>query len=297
MERDVSKKLTNLLKLQEIDSKIFDLKTIRGALPQEVQDLEDELEGYNTRLDNHKNELGTINQDIDDFKNKISEAKKLIKKYKDQQLNVRNNREYDAISKEIEVNELDLKIFKKKILEKEEKIESTKDIEKVTKKKIKEKKLDLNEKKSELDTILSESKGDEVKLNNEKLKRSKKIEKNLLLSYTKLVERQRNGLAIVKVKRGACGGCFNVVPPQRQTEIKQKMKIILCEFCGRILADVEDVVEKEKPKRKVTRKAKKTTAKKTTAKKTTAKKTTAKKTTAKKTTAKKTTAKKTTAKK
>ena len=272
MERDVSKKLTNLLKLQEIDSKIFDLKTIRGALPQEVQDLEDELEGYNTRLDNHKNELGTINQDIDDFKNKISEAKKLIKKYKDQQLNVRNNREYDAISKEIEVNELDLKIFKKKILEKEEKIESTKDIEKVTKKKIKEKKLDLNEKKSELDTILSESKGDEVKLNNEKLKRSKKIEKNLLLSYTKLVERQRNGLAIVKVKRGACGGCFNVVPPQRQTEIKQKMKIILCEFCGRILADVEDVVEKEKPKRKVTRKAKKTTAKKTTAKKTTAKK-------------------------
>ena len=136
MERDVSKKLTNLLKLQEIDSKIFDLKTIRGALPQEVQDLEDELEGYNTRLDNHKNELGTINQDIDDFKNKISEAKKLIKKYKDQQLNVRNNREYDAISKEIEVNELDLKIFKKKILEKEEKIESTKDIEKVTKKKI-----------------------------------------------------------------------------------------------------------------------------------------------------------------
>jgi len=277
MERDVSKKLTNLLKLQEIDSKIFDLKTIRGALPQEVQDLEDELEGYNTRLDNHKNVLGTINQDIDDFKNKISEAKKLIKKYKDQQLNVRNNREYDAISKEIEVNELDLKIFKKKILEKEEKIESTKDIEKVTKKKIKEKKLDLNEKKSELDTILNESKGDEVKLNNEKLKRSKKIEKNLLLSYTKLVQRQRNGLAIVKVKRGACGGCFNVVPPQRQTEIKQKLKIILCEFCGRILADVEDIVEKEKPKRKVTRKSKKTTAKKTTAKKTTAKKTTAKK--------------------
>ena len=148
MERDVSKKLGNLLKLQEIDSKIFDLKNIRGALPQEVQDLEDELEGYNTRLNNHKNEMETINQDIDDFKNKITEAKKLIKKYKSQQLNVRNNREYDAISKEIEVNDLDLKIFKKKILEKEGTIESSKDIEKVTKKKIKEKKLDLNEKKS-----------------------------------------------------------------------------------------------------------------------------------------------------
>ena len=156
MERDVSKKLGNLLKLQEIDSKIFDLKNIRGALPQEVQDLEDELEGYNTRLNNHKNEMETINQDIDDFKNKITEAKKLIKKYKSQQLNVRNNREYDAISKEIEVNDLDLKIFKKKILEKEGIIESSKDIEKVTKKKIKEKKLDLNEKKSELDKILSD---------------------------------------------------------------------------------------------------------------------------------------------
>ena len=272
MERDVSKKLGNLLKLQEIDSRIFDLKNIRGALPQEVQDLEDELEGYNTRLNNHKNEMETLNQDIDDFKNKITEAKKLIKKYKSQQLNVRNNREYDAISKEIEVNDLDLKIFKKKILEKEGIIESSKDTEKVTKKKIKEKKLDLNEKKSELDKILSESKGEEDKLINEKLKRSKKIEKNLLLSYTKLVERQRNGLAVVKVKRNACGGCFNVVPPQRQTEIKQRLKIILCEFCGRILADVEEVIEKEKPKRKVTRKTKKSTTKKSTTKKSTTKK-------------------------
>ena len=277
MERDVSKKLGNLLKLQEIDSKIFDLKNIRGALPQEVQDLEDELEGYNTRLNNHKNEMETLNQDIDDFKNKITEAKKLIKKYKSQQLNVRNNREYDAISKEIEVNDLDLKIFKKKILEKEGIIESSKDIEKITKKKIKEKKLDLNEKKSELDKILSESKGEEDKLINEKLKRSKKIEKNLLLSYTKLVERQRNGLAVVKVKRNACGGCFNVVPPQRQTEIKQRLKIILCEFCGRILADVEKVIEKEKPKRKVTRKTKKSTTKKSTTKKSTTKKSTTKK--------------------
>ena len=277
MERDVSKKLGNLLKLQEIDSKIFDLKNIRGALPQEVQDLEDELEGYNTRLNNHKNEMETLNQDIDDFKNKITEAKKLIKKYKSQQLNVRNNRDYDAISKEIEVNDLDLKIFKKKILEKEGIIESSKDIEKVTKKKIKEKKLDLNEKKSELDKILSESKGEEDKLINEKLKRSKKIEKNLLLSYTKLVERQRNGLAVVKVKRNACGGCFNIVPPQRQTEIKQRLKIILCEFCGRILADVEEVIEKEKPKRKVTRKTKKSTTKKSTTKKSTTKKSTTKK--------------------
>ena len=253
MERDINNKLTNLLKLQNIDSRIFDIKKIRGALPDEVQDLEDELIGYKTRLENHVNETGDLTNSIEDYKNKTKDAKKLIKKYKSQQLNVRNNREYDAISKEIEIQELDVKIYKKNIIETEEKIETNKVSEKETKKKIKNRKADLTEKKSELETILSESKGEEEKLNKEKIKSSKKIEKNLLLSYNKLVERQRNGLAVVIVKRGACGGCFNVVPPQRQTEIKQKMKIILCEFCGRILADVEAIkVEKKKnPTKKI----------------------------------------------
>ena len=265
MEHSTEKKLENLLKLQEIDSKIFEIKKVRGALPEEVQDLEDELIGYNTRLDNFKSDIDNKNNDIDDLKNKIKDAKKLVKKYKDQQMNVKNNREYDAVSKEIELQELDSKLFAKNVGENEEKIEEINEDIKSTKKIIKERTQVLKSKKADLDLLSNESKEEEKKLDTLKTKASKKIEPSLLLSYEKLVNRQRNGLAVVKVSRGACGGCFNIVPPQRQAEIKEKKKIILCEYCGRILADViaEVVVEKPKKrtKRKTTTKAKKTTAK------------------------------------
>ena len=254
MENSIVKKLENLLKLQEIDSKIFEIKKVRGALPEEVEDLEDELIGYNTRLDKFKEEIENNNKDIEDLKIKVSEAKKLIKKYKDQQMNVRNNREYDAISKEIELQELDSKLFVKKSGENELKIEQIKEDIKETKKVIKEKTQTLKAKKSDLDVLSDESKGEEKKLETLKNKASKKIESSLLLSYEKLVERQRNGLAVVKVSRNACGGCFNIVPPQRQAEIKEKRKIILCEYCGRILADVIAEVIKEKPKKRTKRK-------------------------------------------
>ena len=254
MENSIVKKLENLLKLQEIDSKIFEIKKVRGALPEEVEDLEDELIGYNTRLDKFKEEIENHNKDIEDLKLKVSEAKKLIKKYKDQQMNVRNNREYDAISKEIELQELDSKLFVKKSGENELKIEQIKEDVKETKKVIKEKTQTLKAKKSDLDVLSDESKGEEKKLETLKNKASKKIESSLLLSYEKLVERQRNGLAVVKVSRSACGGCFNIVPPQRQAEIKEKRKIILCEYCGRILADVIAEVIKEKPKKRTKRK-------------------------------------------
>ena len=254
MENSIVKKLENLLKLQEIDSKIFEIKRVRGALPEEVEDLEDELIGYNTRLDKFKEEIENNNKDIEDLKIKVSEAKKLIKKYKDQQMNVRNNREYDAISKEIELQELDSKLFVKKSGENELKIEQIKEDVKETKKVIKEKTQTLKAKKSDLDVLSDESKGEEKKLETLKNKASKKIESSLLLSYEKLVERQRNGLAVVKVSRNACGGCFNIVPPQRQAEIKEKRKIILCEYCGRILADVIAEVIKEKPKKRTKRK-------------------------------------------
>ena len=254
MENSIVKKLENLLKLQEIDSKIFDIKKVRGALPEEVEDLEDELIGYNTRLDKFKEEIENNNKDIEDLKLKVSEAKKLIKKYKDQQINVRNNREYDAISKEIELQELDSKLFVKKSGENELKIEQIKEDVKETKKVIKEKTQTLKAKKSDLDALSDESKGEEKKLESLKNKASKKIESSLLLSYEKLVQRQRNGLAVVKVSRSACGGCFNIVPPQRQAEIKEKRKIILCEYCGRILADVIAEVIKEKPKKRTKRK-------------------------------------------
>ena len=254
MEHSTEKKLEKLLKLQEIDSKIFEIKKVRGALPQEVQDLEDELIGYNTRLDKFKEDIDNKNKDIDDYKIKISEAKKLIKKYKDQQMNVRNNREYDAISKEIESQELDTKLFVKKSGENDQKIEGVKEEIKATKKIIKEKTQMLKSKKSDLDLLSSESQEEEKKLNSLKTKASKKIEPSLLLSYEKLVERQRNGLAVVRVSRSACGGCFNIVPPQRQAEVKEKKKIILCEYCGRILADVIAEIIKEKPKKRTKRK-------------------------------------------
>jgi len=254
MEHSTEKKLEKLLKLQEIDSKIFEIKKVRGALPQEVQDLEDELIGYNTRLDKFKEDIDIKNKDIDDYKIKISEAKKLIKKYKDQQMNVRNNREYDAISKEIESQDLDTKLFVKKSGENDQKIEGVKEEIKATKKIIKEKTQMLKSKKSDLDVLSSESQEEEKKLNSLKTKASKKIEPSLLLSYEKLVERQRNGLAVVRVSRSACGGCFNIVPPQRQAEVKEKKKIILCEYCGRILADVIAEIIKEKPKRRTKRK-------------------------------------------
>ena len=270
MEQNVEKKLKNLLELQDIDSNIFEIKKVRGALPDEVQDLEDELVGFNTRLDNFKEDIENKNNEIEDFKNKSKDAKKLIKKYKDQQMNVRNNREYDAISKEIELQELDSKIFIKKSGENEVKIEEINEQVKATKKVIREKNQILKSKKADLEALSGESQEEEKKLATKKAKAAKKVESSLLLSYERLVERQRNGLAIVKVSRGACGGCFNVVPAQRQAEIKEKKKIILCEYCGRILADV--IAEKviEKPKKRTSRKKaapKKAATKKTAAKK------------------------------
>ena len=243
-----------------IDSNIYEIKKVRGALPEEVQDLEDELIGYNTRQKKYNDEINNLQQDIEDLTNKISNAKKLIKKYKSQQMNVRNNREFDAISKEIELQELDSKIFQKKSNENEIKIEEIKGEIKVTKKIIKEKTEILKSKRNDLDVLSSESQVEEDKLVKEKTKAAKLVENSLLLGYEKLVERQRNGLAVVKVKRNACGGCFNIVPPQRQTEIKEKKKIILCEYCGRIFADViaEEIKEKKPIKRtKKTSKAKK----------------------------------------
>ena len=265
MEHSIEKKLDNLLKLQEIDSKIYEIKKVRGALPDEIQDLEDELVGYNKRLDNFKNDIENKTNDIQDLKNKVSEAKKLIKKYKEQQMNVKNNREYDAISKEVESQELDTKIFAKKSTENEEKIDEIKVEVKETKKIIKETNEVLKSKKADLDLLSDESQDEEKKLASLKTKASKKIESNLLISYEKLVERQRNGLAVVKVSRNACGGCFNIVTPQRQAEIKEKKKIILCEYCGRILADVIVEVVEEKPKKRTKRKT--TTKKKVAAKK------------------------------
>lgn len=256
MENTVAKKLEALLKLQIIDSKLDEIKKVRGDLPAEVQDLEDEIAGYETRIGKYKDELTTLNETISKYKQEIKEAERLIEKYQQQQNNVKNNREFEAISKEIELQDLEIQIAKKKIRETLAKIEKKDEAIEETENALGERNKDLKNKRKELDTIMSESEEDEDKLMKEREKRSKLIEPRLYKSYSKVRENAQNGLAVVMVKRDACGGCFNIVPPQRQAEIREKKKIIVCEHCGRILADVEEVVvvEKEKVKKSGLRK-------------------------------------------
>ena len=258
MENTVAQKLESLQKLQSIDSEIDELKKVRGALPEEVMDLEDEIAGYNTRLDKQKAELAEIESGIESNKVAIKDAEKLIKKYGEQQMNVRNNREYDAITKEVELQQLEIQILEKRIKESYEKIETKNEEIQITQDKHDERAKDLDIKKEELENITKESEADEEKFAKSRAKAAKSVDDRLLMSYEKVRKNMRNGLAVVSVKRGACGGCFNIVPPQMQAEIREKKKIIVCEHCGRILADVEDeIVEEVKPKRRT----KRTTAK------------------------------------
>ena len=259
MESTVAQKLEALLKLQTIDSKLDSLKKVRGALPEEVGDLEDELTGYQTRIDKFNQELKDLEDEISNKKTAIKNSEALIKKYEEQQMNVRNNREYDAITKEMELQNLEIQIAEKKIKEAQGNIEAKKEEIEDTKGLMDERTKDLDIKKKELEVITSESEDEEKSLIKSRDKAGKGIEERLLVGYNKIRNNAINGLAVVMVKRGACGGCFNVVPPQRQVDIKEKKKIIVCEHCGRILADVEAVIEEEKPKRKTTRR--KTTAK------------------------------------
>lgn len=254
MENTVAKKLENLVKLQSIDSERDELIKVRGALPDEVMDLEDEIAGYQTRIDKQNQELSELEDTITGNKNAIKDAEKLIKKYEEQQMNVRNNREYDAITKEVELQQLEIQILEKRIKEAYEKIDRKKEEIDQTKETLSERTKDLDSKKSELKTITEESESDEQKLLKDREKAAKNVEDRLLKSYEKVRDNMRNGLAVVPVKRGACGGCFNIVPPQKQAEIREKKKIIICEHCGRILADVEDeIVEETKPKRRTKR--------------------------------------------
>ena len=256
MERTVEQKLSALLKLQKIDSKLDEIKKIRGDLPDEVQDLEDEIVGYQTRVDKFQNENKSLQQDIEAKKQRKKDAEKMIAKYKDQQMNVRNNREYEALTKEIESEELEIQLSDKRIKEAHEKIARINEEIDKTKEVLDERSKDLEIKRDELNNIMEESEGEEGKLLKEREKQSKHIEDRLLRSYNKIRTNAINGLAVVSVKRNACGGCFNIVPPQRQAEIREKKKLIVCEHCGRIMADVEDVIEEEPVKTKRTRKTK-----------------------------------------
>ena len=263
MERTIAQKLEALKKLQAIDSQMDEILKVRGALPDEVADLEDDIAGYQTRVDKFKTELAELEGNISDHKTQIKNSEGLIKKYEEQQMNVRNNREYDAITKEMELQNLEIQISEKRIKEAFAKIELKKEEIEKTEHQLEERKKDLDNKQSELEVLTKESEEDEKKLVTGREKASKNIEERLLISYNKLRDNARNGLAVVPVSRGACGGCFNVVPPQRQADIRDAKKLIVCEHCGRILAEVTDeIVTEEKPKRS----RRKTTTKKTAAK-------------------------------
>lgn len=246
----VAQKLEALVKLQFIDSKLDELKKLRGDLPDEVQDLEDELEGYKVRQGRFEAEQKELEDAIKKNKEGIKEAEKLVKKYNEQQKNVKNNREFDAITKEIELQELEVQICEKRIKEAKEKIEAKKieigGIENL----ISERMQDLDNKKNELKDILGENQEEEKKLLADREKAAKKIEDKLLKHYDRLRGSLSNGLAVVRVVRGAAEGCNIIIPPQKIAEIREKKKIVIDEHSGRILADVDvESMEEEKPKK------------------------------------------------
>lgn len=243
MELTIAQKLDALLKLQTIDSELDDIKKMRGDLPEEVRDLEDDIIGFETRIGKFNSEVKTLDEEIDRNKTVKKDADKLIARYKEQQMNVRNNREFDAISKEVELQSLEMELADKRISEAQFKVRGKEEEIKSTQAALNERKEDLKLKKSELDQLTAESEEEEKTLALTRDQQATVIEPRLLNSYNRIRGNALNGLGVVMVKRGACGGCFNVVPPQRQADIKDKKKIIVCEHCGRIFADVEGVPE------------------------------------------------------
>lgn len=238
-EISVEDKLRALYQLQQVDTAIDKIKILRGELPLEVQDLEDEIAGLETRINNYAEEIASLEHNISAKNQEIINSQGLIKKYEEQQNNVRNNREYDSLSKEIEFQTLEIELSKKKINEfSAQKADKTVMIDEA-RKTLEERKGDLESKKGELNEIVSDTQKEEENLVHNSGEIQKLIEPRLLSAYKRIRGNARNGLALVKVERDACGGCFNNIPPQRQLDIKSRKKIIVCEYCGRILVDDE----------------------------------------------------------
>ncbi len=244
-EITVEEKLKALYDLQLVNTEIDKIKTLRGDLPLEVQDLEDEIAGLNTRVANLSDEIRQIDSSITGRKSDIENSKSLIAKYKEQQDNVRNNREYENLAKEIEFQGLEIELSEKKINEainmsanRKEELEKAKTL-------ISERNEDLELKKKELDDVISETKQEEENLREKAKEIESNIDERLLTAFKRIRKNARNGLAVVPVERDACGGCFNKIPPQRQLDIRIRKKIIVCEYCGRILIDPELASEEQ----------------------------------------------------
>lgn len=238
-ELTIEEKLKVLYELQQVDSKIDELRILAGELPQEVKDMSDEVEGLKTRLANIENEIKNCEMQISDHRVRIENANASISRYREQQDKVSNNREFDSLSKEIEYQQLDIELSQKKIRQytadleqrQQEKIKTTTYIE--------DKTVDLNQKRNELENIMMETKAETEALMIRGGELEKKVDDRLLFAFKRIRKNAHNGLAVVKVERDSCGGCHAKIPAQRQLDIRQRKKIIVCEFCGRILVDPE----------------------------------------------------------
>lgn len=240
-EVTIAEKLDALFELQKIDSEIDRIRTVRGELPLEVQDLEDELEGLDTRLKKLQDEMKELEQEVTDRKNAVKEAETAIAKYKEQQNNVRNNREFESLDKEIEFQTLEIKLHDKRSKEAKFNITNKKEFLDEAKNRFELRKGDLATKKAELDEIVNETKKEEDVLVEKSDKAKSLIDERLVIAYNRLRQNAKNGLAVVSVDRDSCGGCFNKIPPQRQLDIQSKKKVIVCEHCGRILVPNEEI--------------------------------------------------------
>ena len=246
-EASVEDRLRALYDLQLIDSRIDEIRNVRGELPLEVQDLEDEVEGLNTRLEKLATNLELIDDQIKSKKNLIEEAKALIKKYTEQQKNVRNNREYNSLTKEVEFQELEIQLAEKHIKEFKVQIEQKKEVIDETKERLKDRKTHLKHKRGELDDILAETQKEEEALIKKSDDFQKKLDERLVNAYLRIRNNVKNGLAVVPIERGASGGSFFTIPPQIQVEIASRKKVITDEHSGRILVDAQ-LAQEEKEK-------------------------------------------------
>ena len=241
----VAEKLKQLYELQLIDSEIDQIGILKGELPIEVSDLEDEIAGLETRKNRLSNNIENMEADVAKHKNNIKEAEALIQKYEKQMENVKNNREYDALSKELEMQRLEIQLSEKRSRESALQIGTKKETLKTAEDRLKQKQKDLKDKKVELEKIIEKTIKEEEKLKKQSAKAQKRIEDRLITAYFKIRSTYRNGLAVATVQRDSCGGCFNKIPPQVQLEIGTRKKIIVCEHCGRVLVD-ENILEAEK---------------------------------------------------
>ena len=252
----VEEKLKALYQLQTTLSAIDEKRALRGELPLEVQDLEDEIAGLNTRIENIRNDIREFQSAVVQKKGEINEAQASVERYKSQLNDVKNNREYDTLSKEIEFQSLEIELCNKKIREANVKIEEKNQELDSTEELIADRRMALVEKKNELDEIMDETRMEEDSLKERAKELEIKIEPRLLTSFKRIRKNARNGLGIVYVQRDSCGGCFNKIPPQRQLDIRMHKKIIVCEYSGRVMIDPElagvktEKVQEEKPKRK-----------------------------------------------